>query len=317
MCTGMPPELLQAILRQLQPSLNDWAALRSVCKAWRTAASLDLVEEPTLDQTEAERVNWHSLRDLRKLDLHALVSSAPTVCVLTELKWRVEFWVPDAIYSSEWVNLASPSLQRLHVLRNLLSRGAPFVRLPVGGLPELVELQFSSDTGCAYHWLQTEAMPRLKYLQLETAEGADLPDFRPFAQLQRLCLVTRYLNHSHTADHFRVAARVQVQLVTGSRHLTSLLTQAAAHTNCQLTMFYLAPEAITHPTQLWAVLNDAVAQSAVPASQRQQRLFADSALRPTLPVNMPVTWLSCPDLLQQAITSTIWRSELPGSKFWP
>ena len=70
---GLPPELLRLVLQALGPDLQQWACLQRVCRSWRAAATLDLVQHARVTAFGNSGWSLHraELSGLQKLELTA------------------------------------------------------------------------------------------------------------------------------------------------------------------------------------------------------------------------------------------------------
>ena len=270
--------------------------MRRVCRAWRDAATLDLVQQASLTRplpvsrnTRARvlagvNASWWSrhrtqLTGLSKLDLLAPLDQAP-VSVLTELRWSAQ---PVPLRGALHLG-ALLDLRHLRILRLYLMWGSPVGPVDWRLLPNVIELQFAAHFA-DLRSLTAACLPRVQTLQIEGSHYTLLPDFRQFTSLQRLCLKGHWISHQGAPAAPFLSSGVRTEVYSGNTSLLQQVLQQCRHVDLYLTRVLYGDAAA-----LWACLHDELTARAHTASWTLD-VVADQALRPVWPSLPGVTWV--------------------------
>ena len=305
MLIGLPSELFQTIVTLMEPSLEDWAAMRQVCRAWRDAVTLERVQQASIDVTlppaarctrsraQADTAaSWWSvhsaqLTGLRKLELSAPYEQPPaTSPSLTALRWHVLHTQSRKLVSPRpLLNLTGLRSLCVHCGQGYLAQLSSMV------FPSLVRLQLAARTAC-FESLQASATPLLQVLQLEAQGGLICPDFEQYTDLRRLCLagsciVGRYVVGGAGYAPITLAPNARLEVDTPHVQFLLRVLSIARH-----AVLYIDHINAGNASMFWTAAQQACAARHDPDSWHQTAFIWDLLyFDAPQPCPLAVTWL--------------------------
>ena len=315
LCAGLHPDALWAVFCATEPTLQNWARLRSVCKAWRDVATLRLVRHACIDSGTKRQLHWWErhrmqLTGLRSLGLMAAWQFKPTSDALDELTWHVCWSHPRGLC----LDLLACA-RRLRVLQLHLPGAVTLRRLPDGALPVRFRLHLSTDDFCSIASLHAATVPSLKDLQLESDNFVQLPALATFASLQRLSLVApgaAQLGPDLQDGRFTVREQVEVVAVTTAPDMIQGLQACTKAALIVIVPAWNKRGAVYYRGAGWEWRRSERQGAQLPFGVRLE-VFADLFFQGMWDTSHPVSWLARQETLDMANTRCIWPLALAFS----